>query len=81
MTGRFSDRPRKSVQGPSGCSRPPFSRVTTGLTTRVATGARGAPIVVFRAGRGHSAGSTCFAAMLLAVSESGPGCGTKIASR
>lgn len=26
-------------------------------------------------------GSTCFAAMVLAVSESGPGCGTKTASR
>ncbi|EDX24550.1 hypothetical protein SSAG_04158 [Streptomyces sp. Mg1] len=33
-------------------------------------------------GRGsYSAGTTCFAAMLRAVSESGPGCGTKTASR
>ncbi len=30
---------------------------------------------------GYSAGRTCFAAMDLAVSESGPGCGTKTASR
>ncbi len=30
---------------------------------------------------GYSAGSTYFAAMVFAVSESGPGCGTKIASR
>lgn len=30
---------------------------------------------------GQSAGSTYFAAIVFAVSESGPGCGTKIASR
>lgn len=34
-----------------------------------------------RARGGYSAGSTYFAAMAFAVSESGPGCGTKIASR
>lgn len=28
-----------------------------------------------------AAGSTCFAAIVRAVSESGPGCGTKMASR
>lgn len=32
-------------------------------------------------GRCQPAGSTCFAAMVLAVSESGPGCGTNTASR
>ncbi len=30
---------------------------------------------------GYSEASTCLAAIDLAVSESGPGCGTKIASR
>lgn len=46
-------RPRKSVQGPQGCSRTAF----------------------------YGAGRTCFAAIDFAVSESGPGCGTKTASR
>lgn len=32
-------------------------------------------------GRRQAPGSTCFAAMVRAVSESGPGCGTKTASR
>lgn len=38
---------------------------------------------VFSAGteQGYCAGSTCLAAMPFAVSESGPGCGTKTASR
>ena len=52
FTLRVSDRPRKSVQGPKGCSRTAFA---------VAPGGR------------YSAGRTCFAAIDLAVSESGPG--------
>lgn len=59
----FPYRPRKSVQGPKGCSRQAFP-------------GPGGP----RRGR-YRAGSTCLAAIARAVSESGPGCGTKIASR
>lgn len=55
------------------------------------TGSEGVPAHAFRWGRfrgrpgpgrrGYRPGRTCFAAIVRAVSESGPGCGTKIASR
>ncbi len=47
------------------------------------TGSEGvlAPALIAQAARLYCAGRTCFAAIVLAVSESGPGCGTKIASR
>ncbi len=47
------------------------------------TGCSGVPVHAFPwgAGRGYRPGRTCFAAIVRAVSESGPGCGTKIASR
>ncbi len=65
---RFTDRPRKSVQGPKGCSRPASRGAVRGGSAQVRAA-------------GYPAGSTCFAAIALAVSESGPGCGTKTASR
>lgn len=65
MSGRVSDRPKKRVQGPGGCSLPPFP----------------APRAPGRSTGSYSPATTYFAAMVRAVSESGPGCGTKTASR
>ncbi len=59
-----TDRPKKRVQGPGGCSLHPFPH----------------PLRM-DGGRSYAPGAVCLAAMLRAVSESGPGCGTKTASR
>lgn len=65
MSGRKTDRPKKRVQGSGGCSLHRFPAPLSGVIGQV----RYAP------------GAVCLAAMLRAVSESGPGCGTKTASR
>lgn len=57
------------------CSPRPAEKKSTGsegvLAHRFSRGPRG----------GYRAGRTCLAAIAFAVSESGPGCGTKMASR
>lgn len=65
MSGRVSDRPKKRVQGPGGCSLPPFAALPP----------------PGRPAGSYSSATTYFAAMVRAVSESGPGCGTNTASR
>lgn len=65
------------------CSPRPAEKKSTGsegvLAHGFSRGSRADPGALFA--RSYRAGRTCLAAIARAVSESGPGCGTKTASR
>ena len=71
---RASDRPRKSVQGAPGCLR-------TGSRGATALWGRAAPVPPTCRRPQEAGGTTCLAAIFFALSASGPGGGTKTASR